>query len=249
MPAEQARLRERGRRRGMAEIRLDHVSKRYMEERRLTYAVRDISLTVEQGEFVFLIGSSGAGKTTLLQLMSGEIAPDEGTVLLNNTNIARMLGPWRVRARRTFGVVSQQGLLIRKRTVGENLMLAAGAAGMMRRKSREAVKKALGIVGLPGVEECYPAELSIGESRRVELARAVLNSPSILLLDELTANLDDDVIWDLIHLLTELNARGTTIVMATHASPYVNILRRRVITLVDGKIVGDVKNGKYGDIV
>ena len=121
----------------MAEIRLDHVSKRYMEERRLTYAVRDISLTVEQGEFVFLIGSSGAGKTTLLQLMSGEIAPDEGTVLLNNTNIARMLGPWRVRARRTFGVVSQQGLLIRKRTVGENLMLAAGAAGMMRRKSRE----------------------------------------------------------------------------------------------------------------
>ncbi|MCI9431768.1 MAG: ATP-binding cassette domain-containing protein [Oscillospiraceae bacterium] len=233
----------------MAEIRLDHVSKRYMEERRLTYAVRDISLTVEQGEFVFLIGSSGAGKTTLLQLMSGEIAPDEGTVLLNNTNIARMLGPWRVRARRTFGVVSQQGLLIRKRTVGENLMLAAGAAGMMRRKSREAVKKALGIVGLPGVEECYPAELSIGESRRVELARAVLNSPSILLLDELTANLDDDVIWDLIHLLTELNARGTTIVMATHASQYVNILRRRVITLVDGKIVGDVKNGKYGDIV
>ena len=220
-----------------------------LEERRLTYAVRDISLTVEQGEFVFLIGSSGAGKTTLLQLMSGEIAPDEGTVLLNNTNIARMLGPWRVRARRTFGVVSQQGLLIRKRTVGENLMLAAGAAGMMRRKSREAVKKALGIVGLPGVEECYPAELSIGESRRVELARAVLNSPSILLLDELTANLDDDVIWDLIHLLTELNARGTTIVMATHASQYVNILRRRVITLVDGKIVGDVKNGKYGDIV
>lgn len=220
-----------------------------MEERRLTYAVRDISLTVEQGEFVFLIGSSGAGKTTLLQLMSGEIAPDEGTVLLNNTNIARMLGPWRVRARRTFGVVSQQGLLIRKRTVGENLMLAAGAAGMMRRKSREAVKKALGIVGLPGVEECYPAELSIGESRRVELARAVLNSPSILLLDELTANLDDDVIWDLLHLLQELNSRGTTIVMATHASQYVNIMRKRVITLVDGKVAGDVKKGKYGDII
>ena len=184
-------------------------------------------------------GSSSFSSAAAAQLMSGEIAPDEGTVLLNNTNIARMLGPWRVRARRTFGVVSQQGLLIRKRTVGENLMLAAGAAGMMRRKSREAVKKALGIVGLPGVEE----------SRRVELARAVLNSPSILLLDELTANLDDDVIWDLIHLLTELNARGTTIVMATHASQYVNILRRRVITLVDGKIVGDVKNGKYGDIV
>jgi len=184
-----------------------------------------------------------------LQLMSGEIAPDEGTVLLNNTNIARMLGPWRVRARRTFGVVSQQGLLIRKRTVGENLMLAAGAAGMMRRKSREAVKKALGIVGLPGVEECYPAELSIGECRRVELARALVNSPPILLLDELTANLDDDTIWDLMHLLNELNSRGTTIVMATHASQYVNIMRRRVVTLVDGRLAGDVRNGKYGRIV
>ena len=235
----------------MPEIRLEGATKYYKGEkkRQKNMAVEDIDLTIEQGEFVFLIGSSGAGKTTLLQLMSGEIAPDEGTVLLNNTNIARMLGPWRVRARRTFGVVSQQGLLIRKRTVGENLMLAAGAAGMMRRKSREAVKKALGIVGLPGVEECYPAELSIGESRRVELARAVLNSPSILLLDELTANLDDDVIWDLLHLLTELNARGTTIVMATHASQYVNIMRKRVITLVDGKVAGDVKKGKYGDIV
>ena len=233
----------------MAEIRLEHVAKRYMEDRRVTYAVRDVSLTIEQGEFVFLIGSSGAGKSTLLQLMGGEIAPDEGTVFLNNANLSRLIGPWRIRARRTFGIVSQQGLLIRKRTVEENLMLAASAAGMMRRKGREAVKKALGIVGLPGVESCYPAELSIGESRRVELARAVLNSPSILLLDELTANLDDDVIWDLLHLLMELNSRGTTIVMATHASQYVNIMRRRVITLVDGKVVGDVKNGKYGDIV
>ena len=233
----------------MAEIRLEHVAKRYMEDRRVTYAVRDVSLTIEQGEFVFLIGSSGAGKSTLLQLMGGEIAPDEGTVFLNNVNLSRLIGPWRIRARRTFGIVSQQGLLIRKRTVEENLMLAASAAGMMRRKGREAVKKALGFVGLPGVESCYPAELSIGESRRVELARAVLNSPSILLLDELTANLDDDVIWDLLHLLMELNSRGTTIVMATHASQYVNIMRRRVITLVDGKVVGDVKNGKYGDIV
>ena len=207
-----------------------------------------MSLTVEQGEFVFLIGSSGAGKSTLLQLMGGEIAPDEGSVCLNGANMARLIGPWRVRAARTFGIVSQQGLLIRKRTVGDNLLLAANAAGM-RRKGRDAVKQALGIVGLPGVEERYPAELSIGESRRVELARAVLNSPHILLLDELTANLDDDVIWDLLHLLMELNSHGTTIVMATHASQYVNILRKRVITLVDGRVVGDVKKGKYGDIV
>ena len=91
--------------------------------------------------------------------------------------------------------------------------------------------------------------LSIGEVRRVELARSLLSSPPVLLLDELTANLDDDTIWDVLHLLNELNSKGTTIVMATHASQFVNIMRRRVVTLVDGKIVGDVKNGKYGDIV
>ena len=232
----------------MSELRLEHVSKKYTEDRHSTYALQDVSLSIEQGEFVFLIGSSGAGKTTLLKLMCGEITPDGGAVCLNGANMARLIGPWKVRATRTFGVVSQQGLLIRKRTVGDNLMLAANAAGM-RRKGHEAVKKALGIVGLPGVESRYPAELSIGESRRVELARAVLNSPNILLLDELTANLDDDVIWDLLHLLMEMNAKGTTVVMATHASQYVNIMRRRVITLVDGKVAGDVKNGKYGDIV
>ena len=104
-------------------------------------------------------------------------------------------------------------------------------------------------MGLSPVADCYPAELSIGECRRVELARALVNSPPILLLDELTANLDDDTIWDLMHLLNELNSRGTTIVMATHASQYVNIMRRRVVTLVDGRLAGDVRNGKYGRIV
>ena len=158
------------------------------------------------------------------------------------------MGPWRVRVARTFGIVDQQCLLIRKRTIRDNLLLTAGATGM-RRRGKQAAKKALGIVGLPDVEDRYPAELSIGECRRVELARALVSSPPILLIDELTANLDDDNIWDLMHLLNELNSRGTTIVMATHASQYVNIMRRRVVTLVDGKLVGDVRNGKYGDIV
>lgn len=232
----------------MPEIHLENVSKHYMEEGRTQYAVRDISLTVEQGEFVFLIGSSGAGKSTLLKLMGGEIVPDEGEVSLNGLNIARQIGPWRTRITRSFGIVNQECLLIRKRTIGDNLMLAAVAAGM-RRKGRAAAGKALAIVGLSGVEDCYPAELSIGECRRVELARALVNSPPILLLDELTANLDDDNIWDLMHLLNELNSRGTTIVMATHASQYVNIMRRRVVTLVDGRLAGDVRNGKYGRIV
>ena len=232
----------------MPEIHLENVSKWYTEEKRTMYAVKEVNFTVEQGEFVFLIGSSGAGKSTLLKLIGGELTPDEGVVYLDSANSARLIGPWRARAARSFGIVSQDCRLIRKRTIWDNLLLAANAGGL-RRKSRLAARKALGIVGLPGVEGCYPAELSIGECRRVELARALINSPPILLLDELTANLDDDNIWDLMHLLNELNSRGTTIIMATHASQYVNIMRRRVVTLVDGRLVGDVKNGKYGDIV
>ena len=233
----------------MPEIHMEKVSKIYKtEDKRKHYAVRDLDFTVQQGDFVFLIGSSGAGKTTMLKLIGGEIAPDEGSVFVDNANIARFFGPWKVRLNRTFGIVGQQTLLIRKRTIMENLMVAARASGMQR-KSKAAAEKALGLVGLPKVGECFPAQLSIGEARRVELARALISSPPVLLLDELTANLDDDTIWDIMHLLNELNSRGTTIIMATHASQYVNIMRRRVVTLVDGKLAGDVQHGKYGDIV
>ena len=107
----------------------------------------------------------------------------------------------------------------------------------------------LGLVGFSGMERRYPVEMSVGEYRCVELARALINSPPILLLDEITANLDADSIWDIFHLLTEINRRGTTVIMATHASRYVNIMRRRVVTLVDGQILGDVQKGKYGDVI
>ena len=232
----------------MPVIRVENVTKKYTEEGRSLYAVRDLSLTVEQGDFVFLIGSSGAGKSTLLKLMGGEMSPDQGDVYLNEVNVSKAFGPWRTRVARSFGIVNQECQLIRKRTIADNLLLTAAATGM-RRRGKEAARKALSIVGLAPVAECYPAELSLGECRRVELARALVNSPPILLLDELTANLDDDTIWDLMHLLNELNSRGTTIIMATHASQYVNIMRRRVVTLVDGKLAGDVRNGKYGRIV
>lgn len=233
----------------MPEIRMVKVSKIYKtEDKRKHYAVQDLDFAVQQGEFVFLIGSSGAGKSTMLKLIGGEIPTDEGAVFVDDVNIARFFGPWKVRLARTFGVVSQQSILIRKRTIMENLMVAARASGMQR-KSRAAAEKALSLVGLPKVGDCFPAQLSIGEVRRVELARALVSSPPVLLLDELTANLDDDTIWDIMHLLNELNTMGTTIIMATHASQYVNIMRRRVVTLVDGKLVGDVQHGKYGDIV
>lgn len=232
----------------MPNIRLEHVGKHYRAERQRVRAVSEIDLTIRQGEFVFVVGSSGAGKSTLLQLISGQTRADEGAVYLDGWNVTHqplLCG----RARRAFGYVPQQSQLMRRRTVLENLTMAARVGGFSRgKKLRELAQKALGIVGMGGCEEKYPAELSIGECRRVELARAVINSPPILVLDELTANLDEDNIWDIFHILQEMNRQGTTVIMATHASLFVNLMRRRVVTLVDGRIAGDVQSGRYGDL-
>lgn len=233
----------------MPTIRLEQVSKFYKWEKKRQAAVSDINLTIQQGEFVFVVGSSGAGKSTILKLIAGELRPDRGSVFLDQLNLF-LTPPWFwPRLRRTFGQVHQEPRLMRRRTIYENLSMVA-KVGLSSRasKTNEKIKKVLGIVGMSGVEKKYPGELSIGECRRVELARALINSPPILILDELTANLDEDTSWDLLHLLQEINRQGTTILMATHASMFVNIMRRRVITLVDGKIVGDLKRGKYGDI-
>ena len=214
--------------------------------------MQDINLTIKQGEFVFFVGSSGAGKSTLLDLISGQLRPDKGTVYLDKKDLSKLI-PWsQNRMAILFGKVQQEHSLIRKMTVEENLWVAA-QVGRRRFESGKhvdlRVKKVLGLVGMRGVEARYPVEMSIGECRRVELARALINSPPILVLDEITANLDDDNIWDMFQLLQEVNRKGTTVIMATHASQYVNIMRRRVVTLVDGKLAGDVKNGRYGDIV
>ena len=230
----------------MPEIRLEEVSKYYKQENRRIAAVEDINLVIRQGEFVFVTGSSGAGKSTLLQLIHGQLRPDHGSIYLNDTDTTHFRRWGRERYRRQFGYVPQIPQLMRQKTIGENLETVV----MIGRRRREGmVQKALGMVGLHGVEDRYPVELSLGECRRVELARAIILSPPVLLLDELTANLDEDAIWDVFHLLDEMNRRGTTIVMATHAKIFVNMMRKRVITLVDGKIFGDVAKGRYGDII
>jgi len=233
----------------MPTIRLDQATKFYKLEKKRHAAVSELTLKIEQGEFVFVVGSSGAGKSTLLKLITGEIRPDRGTVYLDQLNLSHV-PPWYwPRVRRTFGQVHQELRLMRRRTIRENLsMVSKVALATPKEEINQKIKKVLGIVGMSGVENKYPGELSIGESRRVDLARALINNPPILVLDELTANLDEDTKWDLVHLLTEINRQGTTIVMATHASNIVNFMRRRVITLVDGKIAGDVKRGRYGDI-
>ena len=241
----------------MPTIELENVSKFYKPRRRrkgpihIDMGVEDVDLTIRQGEFVFVVGSSGSGKSTLLRLITGETRPNQGRVCLDQKELGWMLKLSRNRASGLFGKIWQDPTLIRKKTIEENLALAAKIA--FGRESPRLVeiriKKVLGLVGMKGVEKKYPVELSIGECRRVELARALISSPPILILDEITANLDDDCIWDTLHLLNDINRRGTTVVMATHDSQYVNILRRRVITMSGGRIIGDVQKGKYGDVL
>ena len=241
----------------MPTIHLDHVSKFYKPKRRRKgpvhqiMGVQGVELTIRQGEFVFLVGGSGAGKSTLLRLITGEVMPSQGKVMLGDRDLNRALLLSRNRASVMFGKIWQDPTLIRKKTIEENLALATRIAN--GRESQRVmdirIKKVLGLVGMKGVEKKYPVELSIGECRRVELARALIGSPPILILDEITANLDDDCIWDTLHLLNDVNRRGTTVVMATHDSQYVNILRRRVITMTGGKVTQDEEKGKYGDVL
>ena len=241
----------------MPTIHLDHVSKFYNPKRRRKgpvhqiMGVQDVELTIRQGEFVFLVGGSGAGKSTLLRLITGEVKPSQGKVMLGDRDLNRALLLSRNRASVMFGKIWQDPTLIRKKTIEENLALATRIAN--GRESQRVmdirIKKVLGLVGMKGVEKKYPVELSIGECRRVELARAMIGSPPVLILDEITANLDDDCIWDTLHLLNDVNRRGTTVVMATHDSQYVNILRRRVITMTGGKVTQDEEKGKYGDVL
>lgn len=236
----------------MAQISLEGAGKDYIQdtERRLVHAIRSVDLTIERGEFVFVTGSSGAGKSTLLQLIAYETQPSRGTVYLDGVNLNRLSQRQRQHRRLRFGYVPQFPSLIRKRTIQENLStVALLGRGRVHMAPAKRVQKALNLVGMGDAANRYPVELSMGECRRVELARAIINNPDILVLDELTANLDEDTAWDMFLFLSELNRHGVTIVMATHAKKFVNLMRRRVITLVDGAILGDVQKGRYGDVV
>ena len=235
----------------MPQIFLKRVSKDYRQEqeRRVFHAVQDVDLSIDRGEFVFITGSSGAGKSTLLQLICAELKPTKGHVYYNGVNLSRLTQRQRDRYRLRFGYVPQLSTLIRKRTIQENLLTVAEIAPRQELRPEERVRKALALVGMSDALYRYPVELSLGECRRVELARAIINNPEVLVLDELTANLDEDTAWDMFLFLSEVNHHGITVIMASHAKNFVNLMRRRVITLVDGKIFGDVERGRYGDVM
>ena len=242
----------------MPTITAEKVSKYYVTQKKFLrrstgqreIGVEDVNLSIAQGEFVYVIGSSGAGKSTLLQLLAGQLKPDSGTVLLNDRSLSgfrRRSG----RLSRLIGFVPQETSLNRRIPIWENLEHAAKASRELlgsAERTAERIQKVLGLTGMNGAEWKYPGELTAGECRRVELAKALINSPPILVLDEVTARLDPDSMWDVFLLLTELNRKGTTVIMATHNSEYVNMLRRRVITLVHGRVYSDEDKGRFGEV-
>jgi len=223
-------------------ITLDDVSKRYPNG---TYALRDVDLHIEPGNFVFLVGSSGAGKSTLIRLLIREELATTGRVVVDGEDVGRMPRGHVPRLRRKVGVVFQDFKLLPTKTVAENVAFALVVTGHEGRMVREETERVLSLVGLSPRREHFPNQLSGGEQQRTALARALVNRPRILIADEPTGNLDPVTSWEIIKLLTRVNELGTTLVMATHNAEIVNALRRRVIHLDHGRVVRDEREGLY----
>ena len=210
-------------------------------------AVKNISLQIEKGEFVFIIGSSGSGKSTLIKMLMKELDPTSGQIIINGINTTKMSRGQIPYLRRNLGIVFQDFRLLPKKTVYENVAFAMRVTEAPTRHIARNVPTVLSLVGLQKKAKCYPNELSGGEQQRTALARAIVNNPPILIADEPTGNLDPETAWDIMYLLDEINRRGTTVVVATHASDIVDEMQKRVVMLNHGNIVRDVEKGGYFD--
>ena len=225
-------------------IRLDNVSKLYPNMTRP--ALSDVTVDVEKGEFVFLVGSSGSGKSTFLRLLLKEDTPTAGSVHVAGKDLAR-LSHWKVPAlRRQIGCVFQDFRLLPNKTVFENVAFALEVIGKPRQLIDKVVPEVLELVGLQGKGGRLPDELSGGEQQRVAIARAFANRPMILIADEPTGNLDPSTSVGIMRLLDRINRTGTTVMMATHDAVIVDSMRRRVVELDNGKVVRDQSRGVYG---
>ena len=225
-------------------ILLDRVTKNYSKDSGEP-AINKVSLHVAPKEFVILIGKSGAGKSTLLKLLTREIKPDSGKIVVGGIDYDDLADKHIPLLRRKIGVVFQDFKLLPKRTVYENIAFALEISGMSNREIKGAVPKVIDIVDLTGKENKFPNQLSGGEKQRVAIARAIVRQPKILIADEPTGNLDPTNTWGIVRLLEKINRYGTTVLLTTHNTEIVNRLKRRVLTIENGSIVSDQSEGSY----
>ncbi len=208
-------------------------------------ALDEVDLYVEKGEFVFLVGSTGSGKSSILKMIYREIIPTSGDIYVNDRDITDMKRTEVPEFRRSLGVVFQDFKLIPHKTVYENIAYALEVTGVNSKKIRPQVEKALELVNLSDKAGRFPHEISGGEQQRTSIARAIVGEPIILVADEPTGNLDPESSWEVMELLDKINAKGTTIVMATHNREIVDVMKKRVILVVNGRISSDEEEGRY----
>ena len=225
-------------------IKLEHLSKAYSAG---IPALNDVSLEIEQGEFVFLVGDSGSGKSTLIKLLLKELNPTEGKITVDNIDLAKIKRKQIPKFRRNIGVVFQDFRLLKDRNVYDNVAFAQKVIGESGSHIKKKVPMMLSMVGLAAKYRSFPKQLSGGEQQRVAIARALINEPKILLADEPTGNLDNNNAWEIMKLLEEINDRGTTVVVVTHNLEIVKVMKKRVITIKKGVVVSDSKQGDYSD--
>ena len=223
-------------------ITLENVSKSYAKGQP---ALNDVSLHIEKGEFVFIVGNSGSGKSTLIKLLLKELEPTSGPIVVNDQNLEKLKRRQIPKYRRGVGVVFQDFRLLKDRNVYENVAFAQRVIEKPNRVIKKRVPEILTLVGLAEKYKSFPRELSGGEQQRVALARALVNRPNILLADEPTGNLDPKNSLDIMKLLEEINERGTTVLVVTHNREIVNSFKKRVITMRKGVIVSDEQEGEY----
>lgn len=223
-------------------IEFEKVTRVYKNQVR---ALDDVSFHIQKGEFVFLIGESGAGKSTLIKMLLREEIPTAGRVLFQGDDIAKIRARRVPRHRQSMGVVFQDFRLLDNRTVYDNIGFASEIFGYQGKEIRKRVDEVLELVDLTRKAGSYPNQLSGGEKQRVSIARAMVNRPGLLIADEPTGNLDPETSWEIIRALRDINYRGTTILMATHASDIVNKMHKRVLELHGGRLIRDEEGGAY----
>ena len=223
-------------------IEIKNLTKTYEKSSR---ALKNVNITIEDGEFVFVTGRSGSGKSTLMKILLKEVDPTSGRVIVNDMDLGKMPRSYVPKYRRRLGVVFQDFRLLKDKTVYENVAFAQRVIGVSSRRIRESVPQMLKMVGLSSKYKSFPRQLSGGEQQRVAIARALINKPEVLLADEPTGNLDPQNAMEIMRLLDEINRQGTTVIVVTHSRDLVNTMQKRVITIEKGVVVSDEEESGY----